>query len=117
MNRNSRRISARAPFRPLTPHTLTSSRKLRADVEVTRGRRYVLSMEDVTVGVAAIGVPVFDASGGVAAAISVAGLRHEFEGDHERALANRLQASAARVSAALGAPPGLYAMPADDGSS
>jgi DNA-binding IclR family transcriptional regulator len=107
---------SQAPFRPLTPHTLTSNGKLRADVEITRRRRYVLSMEDVTIGVAAIGVPVFDASGGVAAAISVAGLRHEFEGDHERALAKRLQASAARVSAALGAPPVLYSTPADDGS-
>jgi len=107
----------RAPFRPLTPHTLTSSGQLRADVEMTRRRGYVLSMEDVTVGVAAIGVPVFDTSGGVVAAISVAGLRHEFEGDHERILANRLLASAARVSAALGAPPSLNATRPDDRSS
>ncbi len=107
----------RAPFRPLTPHTLTSSAALRADVELTRRRGYVLSMEDVTVGVAALGVPVFDASGRVAGAISVAGLRHEFEGDHEGLLANRLQASAARVSAALGAPASLYTRPPDDGSS
>jgi DNA-binding IclR family transcriptional regulator len=103
-----------APFQPLTPHTLTSSSDLRADIEMTRRRGYVLSMEDVTIGVAAIGVPVFDQSGKVIAAISVAGLRHEFEGDHERMIAKRLQASAARISAALGAPASLHAARSDD---
>lgn len=104
-----------APFRPATPHTLTTSAQLRADVELTRARGYALSMEDATLGVAALGVPVFDASGRTVAAISVAGLRHEFEGDREAAIAGRLQASAARVSAALGAPAGLYPPASGDG--
>jgi DNA-binding IclR family transcriptional regulator len=38
----------------------------------------------------------------VVAAISAAGLRHEFEGGRVTALADRLKASAARISAALG---------------
>lgn len=104
----------RSPFPALTPHTLTSSSKLRADVEMTRERGYVLSMEDVTVGVAAIGVPVFDAAGQVVAAISAAGLRHEFEGDRAEAIAGRLRASAARVSANLGAPVVVAHDPAQD---
>lgn len=99
-----------APFRLLTPHTLSTAEQLRADVQITRRRGYVLSMEDVTVGVAALGVPVFDASGSVVAAISVAGLRHDFEGEHELDLAARLKSSAARVSAALGAPSGAHSL-------
>jgi DNA-binding IclR family transcriptional regulator len=94
----------RAPFQPMTPNTLIGAKQLRADVEQTRRRGYVLSMEDVTIGVAALGVPVYDASGEVAAAISVAGLRHEFEGEREVLIARRLLEAAAAVSAALGAP-------------
>lgn len=94
---------SRAPFRALTPHTLTSSAELRADIESTRRRGYAISTEDVTLGVAALGVPIFDASGHVVAAISAAGLSHEFEGDSEASIAGQLRASAARVSAGLGA--------------
>lgn len=95
------------PFQPMTPSTLIWAHQLLADVGETRRRGYVLSMEDVTIGVAALGVPVFDASGQIAAAISVAGLRHEFEGERELLIAERLREAAAAVSAALGAPSGL----------
>ena len=91
-----------APFTPRTPYTLTTSSQLRADVDLTRAQGYALSMEDATLGVAALGFPIFDSSGAVVAAISAAGLRHEFEGGRVTALADRLKASAARISAALG---------------
>jgi DNA-binding IclR family transcriptional regulator len=91
-----------APFKPRTPHTLTTSAQLRADVAQTRAQGYALSMEDATQGVAALGFPIFDSSGAVVAAISAAGLRHEFEGGRIGLLADRLKASAGRISAALG---------------
>jgi len=95
-----------APFDRLTPHTLSSKDELLADIELTRERGYALSMEDVTIGVAALGVPVFDSSKKVVAAISVSGLRHEFEDERLGVLVARTCASAARVSTALGARPG-----------
>jgi DNA-binding IclR family transcriptional regulator len=61
-------------------------------------------MEDVTPGVAAIGAPVTNAGGQVVAAISVAGLKHMYEGGLARRIAARVVAAAAEVSAALGAP-------------
>jgi DNA-binding IclR family transcriptional regulator len=93
-----------APFAPLTPHTLTSAKQLRADILRTRADGHTLSMEDVTPGVAAIGAAVTDAAGQVVAAISVAGLKHMYEGTLERRTATRVVAAAAEVSAALGAP-------------
>jgi len=93
-----------APFPGLTPATLTSAVQLRADVTHTRESGYVLSMEDVTVGVSALGAPVHDAAGTTIAAISIAGLKHEFTGAAEdRAVALVIEA-ARSISSALGAP-------------
>jgi DNA-binding IclR family transcriptional regulator len=97
----------RAPFQPLTPSTLILANQLLADVAETRRRGYVVSIEDVTIGVAALGVPVYDASGQIAAAISVAGLRQEFEDERETLIAKRVREAAVAVSASLGAPSGL----------
>ena len=96
------RYLAGAPFEARTTHSLTSASALRDDVERTRREGYVVSMEDVTLGVAAIGAPVFDSSGHVVAAVSVAGLRHEFEGERELRLASIVKSTARRISAALG---------------
>lgn len=93
-----------APFMPLTRHSIISADQLRADVQLIREREYATSMEDISIGVAALGVPVFDASGRVVAAIAAAGLRHEFEDDRHSVLLEKLWAVAAHVSAKLGAP-------------
>ncbi|HEX5465295.1 MAG TPA: IclR family transcriptional regulator [Candidatus Limnocylindrales bacterium] len=93
---------AEAPFPPLTPHTLTAAEALRADAGRSRVSGYVVSLEDVTVGVGALGAPVRDASGDVIAAVSVAGLKHEFEGQALVKLAGRVRSTADRVSAAMG---------------
>jgi DNA-binding IclR family transcriptional regulator len=73
----SKRAVSHQPFEPLTPHTLTTAEQLEADAELTRSRGFSLSDEDVTIGVAALGVPVFSATGQLAGALSVAGLRDE----------------------------------------
>lgn len=93
-----------APFPALTPATLTSAEQLRVDVLRTRERGYVVSMEDVTVGVAALGAPVIDAAGATIAAISVAGLKHEFIGPAETKTATLVMAAARSISNSLGAP-------------
>jgi DNA-binding IclR family transcriptional regulator len=72
-----KRAVSHQPFEPLTPHTLTTAEQLEADAELTRSRGFSLSDEDVTIGVAALGVPVFSATGQLAGALSVAGLRDE----------------------------------------
>lgn len=93
-----------APFPALTLATLTTAEQLRADVLQTREQGYVLSMEDVTMGVSALGAPVFDATGATIAAISVAGLKHEFVGPARTKAAGLVTAAARSISSSLGAP-------------
>ena len=57
-----------------TPQTIVDPDALRADLEQVRRRGYSISDEDATLGVAAIGAPVFDAGGNAVAALSVGGL-------------------------------------------
>jgi DNA-binding IclR family transcriptional regulator len=59
-----------------TPHTLADPDALRADLADIRERGYSISDEDATIGVAAIGAPVHDASGRCVAALSLGGLAH-----------------------------------------
>src|SRR4051812_29177916 len=53
-----------------------------ADAEQCRSAGYTISNEDVTPGIAALGAPVFDHAGNLAAAISISGLQSQVLGDH-----------------------------------
>ena len=57
--------------------TLTSADALEQDVAQTRARGYVLSDEDVTEGIGAIGVPIFDSAGTAVGSLSIGGLAVE----------------------------------------
>jgi DNA-binding IclR family transcriptional regulator len=48
----------KAPFERLTPHTIVDAEELRADVAKTRVQGFVISDEDVTLGVTSMGVPI-----------------------------------------------------------
>ena len=58
-----------------TEHSITTVAALAADLAETRRRGYSISDEDATLRVAAIGGPIFDASGRAVAALSFGGLR------------------------------------------
>jgi DNA-binding IclR family transcriptional regulator len=73
-----------------------------ADAEQSRAAGYTISDEDVTPGIAALGAPVFDHAGNVAAAISVSGLRSQVLGDRTEANIALIREAAAAVSGALG---------------
>lgn len=57
-----------------TPQTITTLEALYTDVRCTRQQGYVVSMEDASLGIAAVGAPVRAHSGEVIAAISLSGL-------------------------------------------
>lgn len=90
-----------APLAPLTQHTLTTAVELDRELTATRERGYAVSDQDVAVGVAALGVPVFDDTGEVRAALSLSGLAPAILPDCER-LGRLLMATATEVSASLG---------------
>lgn len=75
---------ADAPFERLTAATLTRAEDLRADIELTRRRGYVLAEQDVSVGVDAIGAPIRSADGQVSGCVSISGLTRAFSGRVDR---------------------------------
>jgi DNA-binding IclR family transcriptional regulator len=66
-------VAELAPFPPLTPRTLTTADELLADIENSREKGYVVSDEDVTIDIGAVGMPIMR-SGRLAGCLSVGGL-------------------------------------------
>ncbi|MEV8504997.1 IclR family transcriptional regulator [Actinoplanes sp. NPDC051475] len=94
------RDSVPLPGDPVAP----SPAAILADAELSRSAGYTVSDEDVTPGIAALGAPVFDHAGDLAAAISISGLQAQVLGDHAEANIALIQTAAAAVSGALGNP-------------
>jgi IclR family KDG regulon transcriptional repressor len=65
--------AATQKFAALTPNTITSARRLLKELDVIRQRGYGLDEEEREKGVSCIAAPVFNHTGDVVAAISVAG--------------------------------------------
>ena len=59
----------------MTPRTPTTRAGNVALLEEARRAGYAISDEDVTVGIASVGAPIFEHTGQVGAAVSIGGLR------------------------------------------
>lgn len=94
------KVVADAPYDPWTDATVTDAAPLDREFALTRERGYGLSDEDVTLGVAALGVPVWSTGREPLAALSVAGLRDEVLGEQD-ALVARLRGAADQIRARL----------------
>lgn len=95
-----RSVTASAPLQEFTPKTLTTAEQVETDATAIRGRGFSISDEDVTIGVAALGVPLFDSRGALRGALSVAGLRDHVLPYQQEYVALLLEA-ASEVSAKL----------------
>ncbi|WP_395405729.1 IclR family transcriptional regulator (plasmid) [Arthrobacter sp. UC242_113] len=95
-----RRDVIRRPLERITDKTLTEPSELDADAQAIRSAGFSVSDEDVTVGIAALGVPVHDRAGNVTWALSVAGLRAEIL-DSQEEFVNLLKEAGARMSRRL----------------
>jgi len=85
-----------------TPHTICCLEALLEDVRLTRSRGYAVSVDDVIVGIAAVGAPVYDHTGSIIAAISLSGLSTRYGPDHVQELAHIVMRAAERFSRELG---------------
>ena len=94
--------AARTGLPGSTPDTITSLDCLFQDVKMTRERGFVISMNDVVTGIAAVGAPIYDHSGNAAASISLSGLSIRYETDRLSDLAKIVVATAKRISRQLG---------------
>lgn len=90
-----------AHLEALTPKSFTTRKAVLDELRATRERGYAVSDEDVTPGVASIGVPIFDHRGAARASLSIGGLRDAILDEGSPALDLAL-AGAAEISRTLG---------------
>jgi DNA-binding IclR family transcriptional regulator len=91
----------RVELEVFTPKSFTTRQAVIDELCATRERGYAISDEDVTPGVASIGVPIFDHTGAVKASMSIGGLRDPILGKRSRVLELAREA-AAEISRTLG---------------
>jgi DNA-binding IclR family transcriptional regulator len=87
---------------PFTEKTITSVDALLDDLRRVRGQGFAISDQDVTVGIGAVAVPVFDQRGQVCAALSISGARDAVLGESRRQLVELALDGSRRISGALG---------------
>ena len=95
------RILNSGPLQAFTPHTVTDPVKIKEDLAQIRAQGYALTESEVDLGVAAVGVPVFDGEGRVRAALSVAGPVHRFPLQRVPSLVAALQRTRAKIESFL----------------
>ncbi len=89
----------------ITQYTTTDGGRLRAEIEEAARRGYAVDREESNLGVYCIASPIRNASGRIVAAVSISGLKVEFEPDGQMTkLANLVMAASAEISARLGWP-------------
>lgn len=97
-----RRLIDGGHLRQLTPCSLIQPTDVWADVRLTRERGYVFTVEDVIEGVAAVGAPIRDRSGGVVGALSIAGILPHFDEARLPDMVAAVQQQARTISRSLG---------------
>jgi len=85
-----------------TPNTLVRRKDIEHDLEETRARGYAVNRSEFRLGVAGIGVPVRDRTGGVVAAIGVWGAEEKILGTRRDELAHMAMIAARDISHDLG---------------
>jgi DNA-binding IclR family transcriptional regulator len=97
--------SERTGLPKLTPKTITTVQRLIEDARCTRRQGYVVSNEDVSAGIGAVGAPVYDYTGDVIASISLSGIAATYTPERIIELAGAVDASARRISRQMGYSP------------
>jgi DNA-binding IclR family transcriptional regulator len=98
---------AQESLQAFTMNTIIDPQALCANMAEIRRRGYVLSYEDVTIGVAALGVPLFNYEGKNIGALSLAGITPRWTEAHIAYLLSELCAIGEQISVRMGWQPGL----------
>jgi DNA-binding IclR family transcriptional regulator len=83
---------------PITPHTITDPARLKADLDVIREQGWAYSVGELTPGMAAVAVPLWDSNAEVVAALSIAGLASRFSEDRLPMLIDMTRQAADEIS-------------------
>jgi DNA-binding IclR family transcriptional regulator len=87
-------------------NTITSPERLKRELKMVRMLGYAFENEEGEIGFRCIGVPLFDSTGQVVAAISVAGTTAQIAEESVGKLARLIQQSATQISNQIGYDPG-----------
>lgn len=90
------------PLESFTPATPSTRKALVASLEETRAQGYAVSDEDVTLGIAALGAPIYDYRGSVRAALSISGVRPAILGTNAKTMTKLVVDGADEISRTLG---------------
>lgn len=101
-DQEARDYARRTGLPGLTPYTITSLEALLEDIHLTQTRGYAVSMNDVVIGIAAVGSPIYDHTGQVVASISLSGLSSRYGPERISELAAIVVGAAERFSRQLG---------------
>ena len=91
-----------APMPALTPMTITEPAVLQAELRQIRTRGYAIDDQEVVMGVYCVAVPILDAKGRPAGAISITGASPKAPGPQIRPLVDLLNEACGHVSRRLG---------------
>lgn len=91
----------RDPLPALTPHTITSRRALRGEVERDRARGYSSTIDELEEGLAGVSVGIFGESGALVGTINVTGLSQRFDEAARRRAVEHMRAIVGDIEAAL----------------
>lgn len=94
----------RLPLTPITAHTVVDRAAFREMIERVRQQGFSISRDENTMGLSAIGAPVFDAARRAVGALSIAFPSHMVATSDEPSLLVQLQRSARTLSQRLGCP-------------
>lgn len=90
------------PIEKHTPKTPTDPNYYKEMIKEIQKRGYSVSEEDVTLGIASIGAPIFDHKEDVIAAISISGATHKIFAGKEKNVAEKVIKAANDISIKLG---------------
>ena len=95
-------LAEREPLEKMTPSTPVTADALLSVLEETRRTGLSISDQDVTIGIAALGVPILDYQGHVRAALSISGVREAILGEDTERIRRLLVEGGREISRALG---------------
>jgi len=93
---------SRTPLERQTDRTIVSPERLKEELRVTRDRGYSLNQGELTEDIRCVAAPIYDLSGRVVAAVSVAAPAHRLKRQTNLRVANLVQETAAKISRQLG---------------
>jgi DNA-binding IclR family transcriptional regulator len=105
------RILKAIEFKPLTPNTLTSKKRLIQELQAVKKQGYALDRREIEEDVECISAPIMDYQGAAIAAVSISGPQRKIGTSEEDEFITAVVEAATQISAKLGYQPAAEEQP------